>query len=330
MKKIALEEHFTTRSFLDYLRGRSGYPRIETGPDGSERLMRSPTHPLPHLQELLDLGPARLAHMDAAGIDTQVLSMSGPGVEEFDHPDGADLARRCNDELAAAIRKHPDRFAGLATFAYADPESAAAELERSVKELGLKGGKVNSHVRGEYLDERKYWVLFETAQNLGVPIYLHPKEPTEGILKAMAPYPELMRAMWGYSVDGGLHAMRLIMSGLFDAFPRLQIILGHLGEGIPFWLWRIDNRWAQSSRKSLRRAPGHYFRENFYVTTSGMFGTQAFLCVHQTLGPERILFAVDYPYESSEEGARFVESLPIRDADKEKICHSNAETLLAL
>ena len=330
MRKIALEEHFTTPSYLAQLRSRKNYPRLERGEDGTERLLRGPSQVLPHLDRLLDTGSGRLAEMDKAGIDMQVLSMSGPGVEELDLPTGIALAKQNNEELAEAIRKHPDRYSGFATLAYGDPRAAADELERAVKVLGLKGAKVNSHVGGEYLDNRKYWVLFEAAQGLGVPIYLHPKEPTQGVLDAMAPYPELTRAMWGYSVDGGLHAMRLICSGLFEAFPRLKIILGHLGEGIPFWLWRIDNRWLHAGRRSPARQPGHTFKQNFYVTTSGMFGVQAFLCVYQTLGAERILFAVDYPFESNEQAVRFIESLPIADSDKEKICCSNAERLLAL
>jgi predicted TIM-barrel fold metal-dependent hydrolase len=303
---------------------------VERTEEGKERLLRAPSHALPHLDKLLDMGPGRLAEMDKDGIDMQVLSMSGPGVEELDLPLGSALAKQANDELAEAIGKYPDRYAGFATLAYGDPLAAADELERAVKMLGLKGAKVNSHVGGEYLDNRKYWVLFEAAEKLGVPIYVHPKEPPQGVLQAMAPYPELMRAMWGYSVDGGLHAMRLICSGLFEAFPRLKIILGHLGEGIPFWLWRIDNRWLHAPRKSPAKPPGHYFKENFYVTTSGMFGVQPFLCVYHTLGAERILFAVDYPFESNEQAVRFVEALPIAENDKEKICCSNAETLLAL
>lgn len=334
MKKIALEEHFTTQTHLNHLRARKDYPRLETGKDDVERLFRTPstTQPLSRQQvnKLLDVGPGRLAEMDSAGISMQVLSMSGPGVEELDLPSGTALAKQSNDELAQAVKKHPDRFAGFATLAYGDPRSAADELERAVTKLGLKGAKLNSHVGGEYLDDKKYWPMFEAAEKLDVPIYLHPKEPPKPILDAMAIYPELTRAMWGYSVDCGLHAMRLICSGLFDAFPRLKIILGHLGEGIPFWLWRIDNRWLYTPRQNPRKPPGDYFKENFYVTTSGMFGEQAFLCVYQTLGAERILFAVDYPFESNEQGAKFIESVAICDADKEKICHTNAEKLLRL
>jgi 2,3-dihydroxybenzoate decarboxylase len=334
MKKIALEEHFTTRGYVEHLRSRSAYPKIEMLEDGSARLHRTATTmqllPRKLLEKLLDVGAGRIAELDRVGIDMQVLSIMGPGVEELDRTSGIELARLNNNELAEAIGRHPDRLSGFATLAYQDPKAAADELERAVKVLGLKGAKINSHVGGQYLDDRKYWVLFEAAQNLGVPIYLHPKEPPKALLQAMEPYAELTRAMWGYSVDAGLHAMRLICSGLFEAFPRLNIILGHLGEGIPFWLRRIDNRWHRMERRNTPKVPGHYFRQNFYVTTSGMFGIESFLCVYHMLGAERILFAVDYPMEEIDEGAAFIDALPICDADKEKVCSGNAQRLLGL
>ena len=334
MKKIALEEHFTIQAHLDHLRTRKDCPRLEATPEGRYILYRTPTStqtlPKEQVDQLLDMDAGRLAEMDRVGIDMQVLSMSGPGVEELDIESGADLAKKSNDGLARAIARHPGRLSGFATLAYRDVKASCAELERAVKQLRLKGAKLNSHVGGEYLDDRKYWPLFETAQSLNVPIYLHPKEPPQGIYDALAAYPEMTRAMWGYSMDGSLHAMRLICSGLFDAFPRLQVLLGHMGEGIPFWLWRIDNRWLSTARKNPKRPPGDYFRENFFVTTSGMFGLQAFQCVYQTLGAERILFAVDYPFESNDMGARFIESVPIAEGDKAKICHLNAERLLGL
>jgi len=338
MKKIAIEEHFFTREHLDHLRTRKGYPRLEAGEDERhnkvERLFRTPTSSqalgVEQVGKLLDIGAGRIADMDNAGIDMQVLSLSGPGVEELDPPDAIRMARKTNDQLAEAIKAHPGRFAGFAALPYGDPQAAAEELTRAVTRLGLCGGKINSHVGGRYLDDPKFRVLFKTAETLNVPLYLHPKEPPPGLLELLAPYPGLATAMWGFAAEAGLHAMRLICSGLFDAHPKLSIILGHLGEAIPFWLWRIDNSWQKGPRTFPKNKPSEYFRNNFYVTTSGMFDERAFLYVYRTLGPERILFAVDYPYEANERGARFMDSLTIEEVDKAKICHLNAEKLLKL
>jgi len=338
MKRIAIEEHFTTKGYQDHLRSRTAYPRIETMTAGdgtmTERLARSPKSARPITQKLngrlLNLGPARFAEMDRAGIDMQVVMLAGPGVEDLmDIPNANAQSRDINDELAAACRAHPDRLAGFATLSYGDPKEAAKELQRCVTQLGLKATKINSHVDGEYLDGEKYWPLFEAAENLDVPIYIHPKEPPKA-LRELLGYPVLGGAMWGFQADVSLHALRLMCGGVFERFPKLKIILGHLGEGIPFWLWRIDNIWSRSARKYPQRPPGEYFRENFYVTTSGMFGRDAFDCVYRVLGADRILYAVDYPYEIIEEGAAFMDAVDIPEADKAKICHLNAEKLLKL
>ncbi len=337
MKKIAVEEHFTTQGYQKALRANKGYPRIETVDDGkggkSERLFRTRSSSQPvrgerQMGRLLDLGAGRLAEMDRDGIDMQVLMLAGPTVEEFDQASAAPLARDLNDELAAAVKKHPGRLAGFASLAYGDPNAAAKELERAVK-LGLRGAKINSHVGGRYLDGENYYPFWEAAEALGVPVYIHPKEPPEGMAQLLG-YPALGGAMWGFMADTSLHALRLICGGVFDRYPKLKIVLGHLGEGIPFWLWRIDNVWSRGRRTTPKRPPGEYFRENFWVSTSGMFGEDAFACVHKVLGADRVLFAVDYPYESNEAGVAFMEKSAIPQADKEKICHGNAEKLFAL
>lgn len=225
---------------------------------------------------LIDIGDARIQEMNAAGIDIQLLSLTAPGVQIFDVTKAIDLARRSNDRLSEAVRVHPDRFAGLAAIAPQDPNAAARELERAVKALGLKGALINSHTKGEYLDEQKYWAIFEMAQALDVPIYLHPRTPPPQMLKPYLSY-RLEGAGWGFAAEAGLHAMRLILGGIFDQFPRLKIILGHMGEGIPFWLSRIDNRFNAQAEldipgraRKLRRAPSEYFKDNFLITTSGM------------------------------------------------------------
>ncbi len=200
--------------------------------------------------------------------------------------------------------------------------------------MGLKGAKLNSHVRGETFDDPKFWPIFEQAEKLDVPIYLHPRNPPADQLKAYAGYPSLSGSLWGYGADLGLNVMKLACSGVFDRYPGLKILLGHLGEALPFWLWRIENRWeheaAQSGMKKPLRNPAEYIRRNFWVTTSGMFAQAPLLCAHSVLGPDRILFAVDYPYESNREAARFLEELPLPAPDKARISHRNAEELLGL
>lgn len=337
MKKIAIEEHFYTEEFLSYLRSRKEYPRLETIEDEKhnkvERMWRSPTGYMiitQQVNKLLDTGAGRLAEMDKAGIDMQILSLSGPGVDEIETPVANVMAKKINDELSKIVRKNPKRFAGFATVSPGDPEGAAKELQRAIKELGLVGLKLNSHFKGEYLDDRKFWPIFEMAEKLDVPVYLHPKELPADMNKYYAKYPLLTSAMWGFAADAGLHTMRLMCGGVFDTFPKLKLIMGHLGEAIPFWLWRIDNRWQKAVNKMPAKKPSEYVKNNIWVSTSGMFGEQSFLCVYTTIGADKIVFAVDYPYESSEEGARFIENVPICDADKERVAHLNVEKLFKL
>ncbi len=338
MRKIGFEEHFFTPGHIKYLRRHKGYPRLERIKDAKhgevDCLMRMPGSSQviwPQLMErLLDIGKGRIAEMDKNGIDLQVLSMAGPGVEELDAKDAAALARSVNNELAEAMQAYPGRFVGLATVAYGDPLGAADELERAVTKLGFKGAKVNSHVRGEYLDQRKYWPFWERAERLGVPVMLHPKDPPAGMLSALDTYPGLTQAAWGFALDAGSHALRLIASGLFDAHPKLKIILGHLGEAIPFWMARVDNHWVRSPGSLIKKLPSEYFRQNFVVTTSGMFQHPQFQCTYQILGADQICFAVDYPYESMPDGSKFIDEVKIAEADRHKICHANAEALLGL
>jgi 5-carboxyvanillate decarboxylase len=344
VKKIAIEEHFLTESLVDYLRSRKEWPRWEVVEgEEIERVYWAPSFYMPMnpalKSGLLDIEEIRLRHMDEVGIDMQVLSLSAPGVESLPASDGTSLAKRINDEVANIVKKYPKRFASFAAIAPQDPGAAANELERAVKDLGLKGAVVNSHIRGEYLDNQKFWVIFEKAERLGVPIYLHPREPSPDMIKPYLVYPALASAMWGFGAETGLHAMRLICSGVFDKYPGLKIILGHLGEAIPYWLWRIDNFWLMerkgmahtySSVSKSQKKPSQYFKDNFYVTTSGMFWQPPLMCAYLVLGADRILFAVDYPYELNREGVQFMDSLPICDDDKEKIYHRNAEKLLGL
>ena len=341
MKKIAIEEHFFTQNYIDYQRSKTGMvsevaskERMKKGKlEKFENVVARPGE----IEECLDVDNKRLKTMDAAGIDIQVLSFSSPGTEGMDNTEDATaMAKQTNDELAKIIKRHPGRYSGFATIAAQDPGNAARELKRAVKDLGLVGVKINSHVQGEYLDDTKFWPIFEMAEKLEVPVYLHPRSPSPDLIKPYLKYPILATAVWGFAAETGLHAMRLICSGLFDKYPGLQIILGHLGEGFPFWMWRMDDhRWDEAGvpdplTPKIANKISYYVKNNFFATTSGNFWMPAFLCAYFALGADRIMFAVDYPMESSKHATALIENAPICDLDKEKIFHLNAEKLLRI
>ena len=287
-------------------------------------------------ERIQNLGDRRLEDMDLTGVAMQILSLTAPGVQVFDAPEAKALARSFNDQLADAIRKHPDRFAGLAAIAPQDPAGAAKELERGVRELGLKGAIVNSHTRGEYLDDPKFWAIFEAAEALDVPVYIHPTTPPKSMI---APFLErgLDGAIFGFAVETGLHLLRIIVAGVFDRFPKLCIVSGHLGEALPYWLSRIDfmhgnmvkaNRYA--SVQKLQRKPSDYIKENMCVTTSGMAWEPGILYCQSVLGVDRVLYAMDYPYQFVPEEVQVTDNLPISDADKKKLYQTNAERVFSL
>ena len=324
MKVIAIEEHFITPLYREKV-GANEFRNF---------YLKSRGEQLGHdiVEQNSDLGAGRLAHMDAAGVDVQVLSFGSPGPQAFGAEVAIPMARDANDRLDQAIQKHPGRFAGFAALPTADPEAAAQELERCVSKLGFKGAMIHGHTRGSFLDERKYWTIFERAQALGVPIYLHPTLPHPEAVKAyFEGYEELARAGWGFAVDTSCHFLRVVFAGVFDAYPRLRIILGHLGEGLPFAMHRLnDHTWRSAARRGLKKTPLQYIRENLLVTTSGNWYEPAFLCTLLALGADNILFAIDWPYEANKTGMEFLRKLSISDADKEKIAHGNAERLLGL
>ena len=312
MKLIDLEAHFLTQPFADYIHD------VVTQSIG------------PISEKLLDLGEVRLRDMDEAGIDMQVLSLfTPPHIQNLESSAAKTWARRTNEELSAAVKKHPDRFIGLAAIPVQSPNEAAEELERAVLELGLKGACITSNARDEYFDNRKYWVIFETAEKLDVPIYLHPTSPSAAIANAYADYERLSGPPHGFYAEVSLHVMRLIYSGLFDRYPGLRMILGHMGEGLPFWLPRLDFAWLRTAmeRPKIEKKPSEYLKRNFTITTSGMFFHPALICAYLALGADSIAFGVDYPPEENNLAVQFIEAAPICDSDKEKICHSNAEAL---
>lgn len=341
--KIDFEAHFYTRAFVDLLQARDRPPRLESNGDGSVRLWIEPS--LPDLfhehgnvvdERLLDFEGRRLASMDEAGVDAQVLSISGPATEQLEPDVGERIARSINDALAEVIRRRPDRFFGFATLAPARPEEAAAELERCVVELGFRGAIVRSHIGDHFLDQPRYRPIFATAARLGIPIYLHPTLPHANLIKPFLGYGwALPGPGLGYGVETALHAMRLIYSGLFDELPTLQLILGHLGESLTFWLYRLDLDFTQPflaarHKPTIERRPSEYLRENFYVTTSGNFLESALVSVLAELGAERVLFGSDYPWESIAKAVEFVDGAPISDADRRRLYYENAARLFAL
>ncbi|MFH1491637.1 MAG: amidohydrolase family protein, partial [Pseudomonadota bacterium] len=269
-------------------------------------------------------------------VDMQVLSLCIPGCDHFEPEDGIAMARSTNDELADVIKKYPDRYVGLAALAAPDPEGSARELERAVTKLGMKGAKLNSHAKGEYLDDEKFWPIFEAAERLGAPIYLHPTWPAPAIIKGFEDFGfPLAGPPFGFGADTSLHAMRLIYSGLFDRFPGLKIVLGHMGEGIPFWLYRIDFYWlkpwvAPELKPGIQNKPSHYVNNNFLFTSSGMHYLPAFICAYMALGADLISFGADHPFETSRDSLESLGILPICEADKEKFYHGNAEKLFKI
>jgi len=344
VKRIAVEEHFTSREHVSYLYSLMDKKNLPSkGIEDAGNLQPEVrwlksfdlADNLPEAgtigAKLIDIGAGRIREMDEAGIDVQVLSLAQPGVQSLDDRTAVTLARRINDELAKAVMQFPGRFYGLATIAPQAPAEAASELRRAITELGLRGVLINSHTRGEYLDDEKFWIILETVEELGVPLYIHPAEPSPDMIKPYLAYPGLSGAINGFCADVSLHTLRMIFGGVFDRFPRLQIILGHLGEGLPYWMSRIDDHWLkQPQTKKLGKKPSDYIRDNFFVTMSGMYWHPALLCAYLALGADRILFAVDYPMEPNLRAVASIESAPICTIDKEKILYSNAEKLFRL
>jgi 2,3-dihydroxybenzoate decarboxylase len=281
---------------------------------------------------LRDFEQTRLPLMDESGITMQVLSTSSPGVQGLADAAGAiAVARKINDDQAGIIRKYPGRFAGLAAMPTQDPKAAADELERAVTQLGFKGAMILGHTNGEYLDHEKFWIIWERAEALGVPIYLHPAEPLVDQIKIYDGRPEFMGPAWSWGVETGTHALRIIGAGVFDAFPKTTLILGHMGEMLPYMTVRIDEGYEMTfHKKKLNKLPSDYIRENIMITTSGKYSAGALLCALRELGADRILFAGDYPWVTPKEAVELIERVPMSETDKEKIYHGNAERLFKL
>jgi 5-carboxyvanillate decarboxylase len=287
------------------------------------------------VQRIQDLGERRLADMDASGISKQVVFVTAPGVQVFDAATAVSLSRDLNNQLLQETRKHPDRYAALAAIAPQDPAEAVKELQRAISR-GFKGAVINSHTQGQYLDEPKCWEIFAAAEALDVPLYLHPNTPPPAMIGPFLPR-GLDGAIYGFAVETGLHLLRIIVAGVFDRFPRLKIVVGHLGEGLPFWLFRLDfmhrsmvasNRYEGA--KPLNHPLSHYLKSNVWVTTSGMQWAPAILFCQQVLGADRVMYAMDYPYQFVPEEVKVTDELPISQEDRRKLYQLNAERVFRL
>jgi uncharacterized protein len=319
MKTIALEEHFVTAGIL---KATGGY-----GAAMPPRLQRIQTH-------LLDVGTGRIAAMDEAGIDLQVLSLTTL-VGSLQAASASAVLHDVNDELAAAVSAHPDRFAGFAALNARDPETAAKEFERCVNNLSFKGALFSGTTDGDFLDQPKFIPIFEAAIALRVPVYIHPAPPPKAVKDVYySGLPGetglvLSIAGWGWHTEVGLHCLRLILSGLFDRFPELQIIIGHMGEGVPYALAR-SNHLLTAAAGHLKLSVAEYFHRNVHVTTSGYFTLPPFQCAYDVVGIDRLMFSVDYPFSTNTHGRDFLNSLKLSDEEMSKLTHKNAEALLKL
>ena len=283
-------------------------------------------------KRLFDLGDLRIKEMDEAGIDVQVISHSAPATQKLTGAGAVDLTRRVNDRLHAAVRAHPTRFAAFAALPTSDPAAAAEELERTV-DLGFKGAMIHGLANGSFVDDRRFWPIFERAAKLDVPIYLHPSVPHPAVLDVYykdyaKDFPTLIRAAWGYTVEAATQAIRLVLSGVFDAHPNLKIILGHLGETLPFLVWRIDHALSRPGQKQVKFRD--VFCNNFYITTSGNFSNPALLCCVMEMGIDRILFSADWPFVANMPAVRWMDTVPLCDEDKIKLLGGNAKRLLRM
>ena len=330
---IAVEEHFSTNEYLDKVAA------LKEGPgEEAERAFMDSFIQNPKTRDRVANLSTMLNEMDQAGTDMSVLSLNPPALQQYRDAERATaLSQEMNDRLVDIIQQHPTRFAGLGSLAPQLPDKAAQELKRAVGKLRLNGIMICSHTLGHYLDEPQFEPILFAAEEENATIYLHPRVPSPAML---SPYSDhgMLAALWGFQAEAGTHAMRLITSGVFDRHPKLKIVLGHLGEALPFWLWRTDNiyehtyGWAGEKLKmtKLQLKPSEYLRRNFAVTTSGMNDPAILSYVLSQVGAENVLFAIDYPYEDSATATKFLAEAPLAEADRRALSHANAERLFRI
>lgn len=318
IKKIALEEHFMAPDFTDYWATTFG----NISPELSDKALGA----------LSDFGARRLDDMDKNGIEHAVLALAGPGVQaEKDVKIAVQRAREVNDFLAKEVVKNPKRYGGLAHVAVQDAKAAADELERCITQLGFSGVMINGATNGMYLDDPSVEIFWERAAALKAPVYIHPNNPIDYPAMYQG-HPELWGPMWSWGVETATHAMRIVTAGVFERYPDAKIILGHMGEAIPFQLWRIDSRWAIANRqgRTLKEPPSTYIRKNIMVTTSGVCSEEPLNCAVDALGADNVMFSADYPFERTIEASHFIENVKIDEGLRQKICWDNAKRILNL
>ena len=323
-QRIATEEAFAPAEMLNEYRKLLDKNDVDPGFKGLMGFyMTSQSARAQHIMRCLqDLDQVRLQHMDEAGIDRQVIAITAPGVQVMDKGTAVSIARLANDQLAEAVRRHPTRFTGMIAIAPQDPAAAAKEIERGVTQLGMHSVIINSHTQGEYLSDPKFWDIFAAAEAHGVPIYLHPNSMPRNMI---ASFQEcgLDGAIYGFGVETGLHALRIMTAGVFDRFPKLQMIIGHMGEALPFWAYRLDymhratvNSQRYDSMKPLKKKPSDYLRENFYITNSGVAWEPAIKFSQDVLGVDRVLYAMDYPYQYLVDEVHALDNMKMSAEDK--------------
>lgn len=315
--KIALEEHYIIPECIPYWRA--------TVPNLSDELAQRMLAPM------LELGERRIEAMDRAGIEVAVLSLAGSVLREADTTLAVRRAREANDHLFEIIQRYPTRYAGFASLAMQDPHAAADELQRCTEEMGFKGTLLFGHVHGRYYDDRAFDPFWERAAALRVPVYLHPTTAFQ-LPHGYANQPVLAGPVWGWTVETATHALRLVFGGVFERYPEARLILGHMGETLPYMLWRLDSRWQMFAHAGapITRAPSEYVRDNISITTAGVCSNAALQCALAELGPDSVMFSTDYPFESIDEAARFIETAPVDMSLRRKLCYQNAARLLGI
>jgi 2,3-dihydroxybenzoate decarboxylase len=336
--RIATEEAFAPPEMLDAFRRKLATDTTDTGFISlmGHYLTSQAERPRFVRAGLQDAGELRLGHMDAAGIDHAILALTSPGTQALGAGEAREIAAIANDRLAAACRAHPSRFSALAAVGFEDAPSAVAELDRAVGTLGLKGLICNSHINGAYLDEPRFYPILEAVEALGVPLYLHPNTPSN---RMIAPMVEagIDGAIYGFAVETSMHLLRIITAGVLDRFPALKIVVGHLGEALPYWFYRLDYMHAgqvASNRyeaiKPLQLTPSEYFHRNIWLTTSGMPWAPTIMYAREVMGPDRVMYAMDYPYEYVPDEVRMQDALPLTITEKKQFFQDIAVDVFGL